>query len=243
MPRSPVGPAPRRVPAFRTAPFLKPGRDIEAVLLTEHQREQLAHIGMRVRLPARTMIYHEGSAAQWVFAVAEGLVKSYRDLRSGKRIVGAFLFARDLFGLAANGEYVNSAQAITRVTLYRLPVNELAALLKHDGELQFGFLAKVTHELRESQRRAILITRRDAPGRLAMFVALMGERLDCPATGVRVIPLAMTRSDIAGFLGLSLESVSRAAADLERQGLVTFEGRHLARILDPARLARLVAAV
>ena len=53
----------------------------------------------------------------------------------------------------------------------------------------------------------------------------------------------MSRSDIADFLGLSLESVSRAAADLERQGVVKFENRHLARILDPRRLAKIVAAV
>ena len=50
----------------------------------------------------------------------------------------------------------------------------------------------------------------------------------------------MSRSDIADFLGLSLESVSRAAADLERQGVVKFENRHLARILDPRRLAKIV---
>ena len=53
----------------------------------------------------------------------------------------------------------------------------------------------------------------------------------------------MSRSDIANYLGLSLESVSRAAAELERRGIVKFESRHLARILDPARLARLSAAV
>ncbi len=232
-----------RVPPFRTIPFLKAGRDSETVSLTKRQREELAHLGTRIRLSPRTIIYKEGSAAQWIFAVTEGVVKSYRDLRSGKRIVSAFLFARDLFGLSENGRYVNATQTITRVTLYRLPVDGLAVLLKHDGDMQFGFLAKVTHELRESQRRAILITRRDAAGRLAMFIALMAERVDRAATGARVVPLPMTRSDIAGFLGLSLESVSRAAAALERRGLVTFDGRHAARIINPAGFARLAAAV
>ena len=238
-----VGPATHRVPGLRTIPFLQPGAGSETVLLSDRQREELAHIGARVRLPARMMIYREHSAAQWVFVVADGVVKSYRELPSGKRNVAAFLFPRDLFGLAANGQYVNSAQTITRATLYRLPVNALAVLLKHDGDMQFAFLAKVTHELRESQRRAILINRRDAAGRLATFIARMGERMDRSVIDARLVQMPMTRSDIAGFLGLSLESVSRAAADLERRGLVRFQSRHLARIVNPAGLAKLVAAV
>ena len=235
-------PVPHLAPLLRTIPFLKVGAT-NTTMLTERQREQLARIGMRLRLPARMVIYREDSAANWVFAIADGVVKTYRELQSGKRVVSAFLFARDLFGLAEDGRYLNCAQAITRVTLYRLPLSELTVLLKHDADLQFHFLAKVTHELRESQRRTILVNRRDAAGRLAMFVELMkGEASGRPGDGSEV-PLPMTRSDIANFLGLSLESVSRAAAELERRGLVKFEHRHLVRIVDAARLAKLAAAV
>jgi CRP/FNR family transcriptional regulator, anaerobic regulatory protein len=71
----------------------------------------------------------------------------------------------------------------------------------------------------------------------------MGERMNGTATATCTVDMPMTRSDIAGFLGLSLETVSRAAADLERRGLVKFETRHFVRIIDPAGLARLVAAI
>jgi CRP-like cAMP-binding protein len=241
--KKPVAPARQLAPSLRAIPFLKGGTTTPTELLTEKQREELVRIGTRLRLPARIVIYREEAPANWVFAVVEGVVKSYRDLPSGKRTVGAFLGPKDLFGLAENGKYVATAQAITRVTLYRLPIDALTDLLMHDAALQFKFLAKVTHELRESQRRAILINRRDAAGRLAMFITLMREHLHhMPATD-RDVPLPMSRSDIANFLGLSLESVSRAGAELERRGLVKFESRHLARILDPAGLARLSAAV
>ena len=239
--KQPVAPAPHRAPPLRAAPFLKSESDT-APLLTERQREDLARIGIRLRLPARMMVYREQSAATSVFAVADGVVKTYRDLPSGKRTIGAFLFARDLFGLAENGRYINCAQAVTRVTLYRLPLDELTRLLKHDADMQFQFLVKVTHELRESQRRAILMGRRDAAGRLAMFVMMMGKHADQAGKAAGIVPLPMTRSDIAGFLGLSLESISRAAAELERRGFVTFD-RHLGRIVDPAGLARLAEAV
>jgi CRP/FNR family transcriptional regulator, anaerobic regulatory protein len=236
-PPSPLPPA----PALRGTPFIaEHGSD--SLLLTSGEREQLMQIGVRIRLPARMVIYREESPAEWVFAITDGCVKCYRDLPSGKRALCAFLFARDLFGLAENGRYTNTVQAVTNVTLYRLPLPELATLLKHDGHLQFKFLSKVTHELRSSQRRAILINRRDAVGRFASFIAMMAK----PASAANEppeVPLPMARSDIADFLGLSLESVSRSATELERSGVVKFENRHLARIVDGARLAKLVAAV
>lgn len=239
--RPPIAPVPL-APQLRAVPFLK-APDAETIRLTDRQRQELTRIGTRVRLPARMVIYHADSPAEWVFSVAEGAVKSYRELPSGRRAVCAFLFVQDLFGLAQSGRYVNTAQAITGVTLYRLPVNELAVLLRHDGDLQFHFLGKVTHELRESQRRSIIINRRDAAGRLAMFIVLMREHTHGSPKNQLDVPLPMTRSDIADFLGLSLETVSRAAAELERRRLVAFEQRHLARIMDPARLARVAAAV
>ena len=231
---------PPKAPPLRAESFFK--TDADPPLLTDRQREELARIGTRLRLPARTMIYREGAGADAVFAIAEGVVKTYRDMPSGKRIVTSFLFERDLFGLAQKGKYVNAAQAITRVTLYRLPLKELTVLLKHDNDMQFQFLVKLTHALRESQRRGVLVSRRDAAGRLAMFIALMAEQGGPAVADSHVVPLPMTRSDIAAFLNLSLESVSRATAELKRKGIIGFEGRHAARILDLPALSKLVSA-
>jgi len=230
-------------PALQAVPFMKVAAETDKVVLTRRQREQLMLIGTRLRLPPRTVIYREGAAADSVFAITEGAVKSYRELRSGKRSVCAFLFQRDLFGLAERGRYRNCTQAITRVTVYRLSLSQLTLLLKRDGDLQFQFLTKVTHELRESQRRAVLIHRRDAPGRLAMFIELMAERNDRATARTRRVPLPMSRTDMADYLGLSLETVSRAAGELVRRKLVKFETLHLAVIVDPAGLAALAAAV
>jgi CRP-like cAMP-binding protein len=230
-------------PSLRAIPFLQTTTETETIVLTTRQREQLTQIGTRLRLPARKVIYREGSAADSVFAVMDGVVKSYRDLRSGRRALCAFLFPRDLFGLAERGRYVNCTQAVTPVIMYRLSISQLTLLLKHDPDLQFQFLAKVTHELRESQRRAVLISRRDAAGRLAMFIELMAARRDRLTRREREVPLPMSRTDIADYLGLSLESVSRAAKELRRRDLVKFESRHLVRIVDASGLAEVAAAV
>src|SRR5262245_5267509 len=108
---------------------------------------------------------------------------------SGRRWVTAFLYPSDVFGLAENGMYVRTAQAVTQALLYRFDVNVLIETLKSDGDLQFKFLCKITHELRESQRQTIAIGRKDAIGKLAMFLRHLQRE---PETS-RDIDLPMTR--------------------------------------------------
>ena len=229
-------------PGLRAAPFLEAGSIGAAPVLTERQRQQLLEIATRVRVPARSVVYREQTAATWIFINTEGVLKTYKDLRSGRRWVTAFLFPKDVFGLAKNGLYVRTAQAITAATLYRIESHALIALLRRDAELQFQFLSKVTHELREAQRQTIVVGRRDAVGRVAMFIQQL-ECTVCDRHNARDIELPMSRSDIASYLGLSLESISRATAKLQRRGIVAFPNRHLARILDRAQFDRLSKAI
>ncbi len=221
-------------PALQAVPFLPPIRP-EAPLLTDSQRLRLAAIASRVEIAPRAVIYRDDAPATNVFIIAEGVVKAFKDMPSGRRWVTAFLYPADVFGLAENGRYIRTAQAVTRATLYQFSVDVLIETLKSDGDLQFKFLCKITHELREAQRQTITIGRRDAVGKLAMFI----RELERQHSGSRDIDLPMSRSDIASYLGLSLESVSRASRALERRGIVCFPGRHLVRILDPVQFERI----
>jgi CRP-like cAMP-binding protein len=221
-------------PSLQATPFLPPIRP-DAPLLTDDQRAQLARIATRVRVTPREVIYREETAASSVFIIAEGVVKAFKDLPSGRRWVTAFLFPADVFGLAENGQYVRTAQAVTAALLYKFDVNVLIETLKNDGDLQFKFLCKLTHEVREAQRQTILIGRKDAIGKLAMFIRQLRREPD----GSRDIDLPMTRSDIASYLGLSLESVSRATRALERRGVVCFPNRHMVRIIDQPQFDRI----
>lgn len=225
-------------PALQATPFLPPIRP-DAPLLTDAQRMQLAAIATRVRVASREVVYREDSPATSVFIIAEGVVKSFKDMPSGRRWITAFLFPADVFGLAENGLYVRTAQAVTAALLYRFDVNVLIETLKNDGDLQFKFLCKLTHELREAQRQTIVIGRKDAIGKLAMFLRQLQRE---PASS-RDIELPMTRSDIASYLGLSLESVSRATRSLERRGVVCFPDRHRVRIIDQTQFDRIEATL
>jgi len=242
-------PAAARAPAARAAhpllpmlfatPAFEAGEEPRP--LTPRERQKLANVATRLQLPAGYVIYRDGDPADSVFINGAGVVVSYKELPSGQRRVAGFRFQTDIFGLAENGAYVNTARAVTAVTLFRIPAVTLTAILKHDAELEFRFLCKVVDSVREAQRKSIIVARRDAAGRVAMFLDLLQHtgRTKQPRSRIE---LPMTRSDIAGFLNLTLESVSRACRRLSDQGIVTFE-RDAARIVNRRRFDEMVAAL
>jgi CRP/FNR family transcriptional regulator, anaerobic regulatory protein len=206
-------------------------------LLSGRQRQRLLEIATRVSVPPRMMLYRENTAATTIFFNAGGVVKTFKDFPSGRRWVTGFLFRHDLFGLAQNGVYVRNAQTVTPATLYRVNVDDLERLIRSDPELGLHFVFKLTHELREAQLQTIVVGRRDAIGRVAMFI----RQLEHHTGHGSVVEVPMTRTDAANYLGLSAEAVSRAIRLLEQRGIVTFTERHRARILDRQQFDRLVS--
>jgi CRP/FNR family transcriptional regulator len=228
-------------PSIRAVPFdhLWPA-GLATELLSDRQREHLAGIATVRLIPARAHVYREGERAECVYLISRGVIKSYREMRNGRQQVVAFMFPSDVIGLAVGGHYVNSTQALMPSTVYCLRVDVLKESFREDFALQFQFLSKVAHELRESQRQMIGLARRDASGKLATFLERMQNNKamhDGPATDAIWLP--MSRCDIANYLGLTQETLSRTAARLKRQGIVTFPDRHHAQILDRARLRKL----
>ncbi len=227
-------------PSLRAVPFQ--GHGTEPVeLLSDAQREQLARHAVIRTFAARAVIYPAGAEARSIFMITDGVVKSFRDLPSGRRRIAAFWFPRDVFGLAESGRYVNTVQAVTPVRLHEIDVASLLILFKHAADLDLMFLCKAMHVLRETQHHNIIIGRRDAAGRVAMFIALL-LRQGAQTRRSMEVTIPMTRSDIANYLGLSLEAVVRACHRLERQGILEFAGRHQARILDRRRFDALAAS-
>jgi CRP-like cAMP-binding protein len=113
-------------------------------------------------------------------------------------------------------------------------------MLRQDADLEFQFVCKLVHELRQSQRKAIIVARRDAPGRIAMFVDMLRRTPVNEGRPQDVVEMPMTRSDIGDFLNLAHESVSRACKRLGNMGIIEFK-KGTAHILDRARFDKLVA--
>jgi CRP-like cAMP-binding protein len=164
-----------RGPSLAAIPFLRLDSTGPIELFTDAQRLQLRRHAVVRDFPARTIVYRAGSPADSLFIIGEGVVKSYRDLASGRRRIAAFLFARDLFGLAESGHYVNTVQTITPVRTFVLGFKTLKELFAREPELEFQFLCKTVHVLREAQHHNIMIGRRDAAGRLVMFLRMLSR--------------------------------------------------------------------
>ena len=216
------------------------GVDVSRPLLTDQQRRRLAEAATKLQLPARSIIYRDGEPADSVFINGGGVVISFKDMPSGKRRVAGFRYYADIFGLADHGKYVNTTRAVTAVTIYKIPIETLTAMLRQDADLEFQFVCKLVHELRQSQRKAIIVARRDAPGRIAMFVDMLRRTPVNEGRPQDIVEMPMTRSDIGDFLNLAHESVSRACKRLGNMGIIEFK-KGTAHVLDRARFDKLVA--
>jgi len=146
----------------------------------------------------------------------------------------------DLFGLADRGKYVNTARTVTAATIYKISLETLTALLRQNADLEFQFVCKLVHELRQAQRKAIIVARRDAPGRIAMFIDMLRRTPVNEGHPADVVEMPMTRSDMGDFLNLAHESVSRGCKRLSNLGVIEFK-KGTARILDRARFDKVVA--
>jgi len=229
-------------PSIRATPFERSLDKAPRRLLNATQRRQLADLATVVILPPRTIVYREDADGAWIFFAGAGVLKAFRELPSGKRRVATFVFPGDVFGITEGGHYLNSVQTVTKVKLYRIGIEALRDAVREDPHLQFQLLCKAIHELRQGQRHAILLGRRDAPGRLAMCFAMLERNLST-YDHADVIALPMSRTDLAEYLGLSLESVSRASAALERRGIVKFQGGHAVKVIDRVQFDKLVRSL
>jgi len=224
------------LPHFSAPPF---GGDDRQDHLTPAQREALAACSQRLSLRRGAVIYRAGSAADAIYNIAEGVIKTCAIAPDGVLRVMDFLSAGDLFGLTDDGDYVHTAVAITAARLYKIPLSELERLMRADPSLDICLVVKLLDELREANRRALLLGRKDALGRVAMFIGMLRRHGWGQARDRDSLYLPMTHGDIASFAGITKETLSRNLALLRKAGVIACPDRRHLRILNRAALQRL----
>jgi CRP-like cAMP-binding protein len=211
-------------------------------LLTDTERAELAVISSIVRFSKGTQIYRHGATADSIFSLVRGVAKTYRSLPDNTEHITAFLFPDDLIGLMEEGKYVNSAEAVTPVVAYRIPVTALKTRLQKDAELEFHLISKIVHELREAQRHAFLLSRHRAVTKIALFLKMLENYQTARGENIDDIYLPMTRSDIADYVGMSLEAVTRSFHLLESKHILAFRNRRHVKIIDQPHLETMALA-
>jgi CRP/FNR family transcriptional regulator len=149
-----------------------------------------------------------------------------------------------LIGLDALGEGSHRCEAIalTTASVCDVPFEELAVIAAQIPKLQQQLLRVIGQSLNRDSDHLDLLLRRQANERIALFLHSLGERYRTIGLSAEAFRLPMSREDIAHYLGLALETVSRGFTRLQEDGVISVQGRHV-EIVDPLELGRLVHQV
>jgi CRP-like cAMP-binding protein len=172
--------------------------------------ESLELMGATMSYPRNTEIFGENEPADYVYKVISGSVRTYNILSDGRRQIGGFYMAGDIFGIEFDGEHTSAAEAISDAKVLVIKRSALDALAGRDASVARELFALTARELRRVQDRILLLIK-SAQERVAGFLLEMAQR----ASGGNAIELPMSRQDIADYLGLTIETVSRTLTSLE----------------------------
>ena len=199
-------------------------------------RGKVELVGARVRYQRNEEIFGEGGEPGHVYRVLSGAVRLYRVLADGRRQIDDFCLPGDLFGLEFGPRYRISAEAISDCEL--VVTSRCIIAQQMERSCAFGKLLfeQTTADLAKAQDHALLLGRKNATERVADFVLNMSARQG----GDREVNLPMSRQDIADYLGLTIETVSRTLAELDRKKVLDVASRKIA-IREPQLLRRLSA--
>src|SRR5215831_16832072 len=188
--------------------------------LTGEEQKRLAATMRTLNVEPHSPIFDEADPAEYVFNITAGAVKVYKLLGDGRRQITGFLFAGDFLGLTHKEVYAYSAEALVPTKLCRFPRRRLEALLVEIPHLEQRLLAMASHELAAGQDQMMLLGRKSARERVVSFILMLFNSAKRHGRPGDPVFLAMSRTDIADYLGLTTETVSRAFTSLKKQALI-----------------------
>lgn len=224
-----------RLPEMRARPFDRRTDTASQIenLLPRRQQAKLEAIATVLDYQrANNTIFSEGEDAHFIYSVASGVVRISRHTESGRRQILALMLPGDLFGIPEAGLYVNSAETVCPVTLYRVPWQRLHEIMMEEPQMQVSLLVRVAFDLRQAQRRIVMLGQHNIRQRLASFLLELSQHPDFYDGRSRHLELPLTRHDLGDYLGAAAETVTRALAMMERDRLVRRVSHRVLEIKD-----------
>lgn len=190
-------------------------------------------LGTMQRLRPEQSVFHEGDPAKRVFMVTHGALKLYTLLADGRRQITGFMFPGDFLGVSVEEEYAFTVEALEETELWWFSREAFDRFIGENPQVERELYRLAAHELAEAQRQMVLLGRKSAAERLASFFLSLLERAE-RASGEREtsFDLPMSRIDIADYLGLTKETVSRMLAQLRSRGLIRLQSQSRIEVLD-----------
>jgi CRP/FNR family transcriptional regulator len=203
--------------------------------------QELEDIVKRKRpVEAGERLFRQGDRMGSVWVARDGTFKTVLVNEDGEEQVIGFHLPGELIGLDALGTGVHRVEAValTRANVCEVPFDELSNVASHIPGLQRQLMRVIGQSLGRDQDHREILVRRQANERIALFLHGLSERLRTIGEAPDRIRLPMSREDIARFLGLALETVSRGFTRLQEDGVISVHGRKV-EILDFPELDRL----
>ena len=181
-------------------------------------------------------IYGENEPAEYLYKVISGAVRTYKVLSDGRRQIGGFYLPGDIFGLECGDEHTFSAEAISESRVLVIKRSTLVSLAARDGEVAHQLWIMTAGELQRAQDHIMLLIK-TAQERVAGFLLEMAAR----GASAGEIELPMSRQDIADYLGLTIETVSRTLTQLEKSATIAVPASRRIVLRNLAALNRMNA--
>ena len=201
--------------------------------------DRINAIVTRTRLEAEQAVFYEWDPADHVFNVTQGVVRLSKMLPDGRRQITGFLFPGDFLGIAYAETYAYTAEAVCPVALCRFQRRQLEDLCHEFPELERRILGMASNELVEAQEQILMLGRKTAQEKLASFLCRLSSPSLRPERPIDSIDLPMNRTDIADYLGLTTETVSRTFSHLAKQGVLELASAQHVVLRQREKLAEL----
>ena len=198
--------------------------------------ETMEMMGASMSYARNAEIYGENEPTEYLYKLISGTVRTSKILNDGRRQIGEFYLPGDLFGHEVGSEHSFSAEAITNVKVIVIKRSAVEALAARDNDVARQLWAMTGRELQRMQEHILLLIK-SAQERVAGFLLEMAERIK----SANEVELPMSRQDIADYLGLTMETVSRTLTMLENSAAISLPTSRRVVLRNRAALRRLSA--
>lgn len=193
--------------------------------------------------PSKSTLFHQGDDATHIYKVNSGVVITFRLLENSQRQITGFRTTGEFFGLSPDETYHETAVTVAASNIVSFTMSDVRANL----DLQQELFNRTCSQLEDAQNMMITLSKKSAGEKVATFLVMLAKRQKQKNTALQTeeldIKLPMSRLDIADYLGLSIETVSRRLTDLKSRGVIELPSRNTAHICQFRKLENMAGAL
>jgi CRP/FNR family transcriptional regulator len=199
------------------------------------------HTRNTLRFAPHEHLFFQGDAPRGIYEILSGTVIQYKVMADGRRQIQSFASEGDFLAMTFSDQHDLSAEALTDVEVLFVPRSVFDHRLQEQPKFRQSVLTLISQLLQDAREQALLLGRKNAMERTASFLIFLNDRFCDPATGFA--PIRMSRCDIADYLGLTLETVSRMMNKLKKHGVIALPQPNTFRVLNRSRLVALAGEI